>query len=708
MVDMERVEALAGPQGTIYGSDAQTGTLRIITNKPVINQFEAVLEGSLRDGSDAEGSWDGSIVLNLPVVEDKLALRLVAFGGTDGGFIDNVAGHTPDYSVVRGDLIPSGFGDMDNSASVEKGWNESDVSGWRAALKWDINEDWSATLGALHQKTEAGTDNFYDPYAGDLEVVQFFDNYRDDEYDLYSLTIEADLGFAQLVSATAYYDREIDQHRDLTAYHHYWAGTSPFYASYCQTYDLDPDTYYWYYPASRVGGEGVMFWPVYCLSPELEGDYLATTKTPEQQERFSQEFRLSGTGDTLDWLVGLFYEDASNDYQASFGRPETNNFQDSIAADYWEWATGDTFPQGRETWYEDSHAEWEQTALFGEVVWHMTDKLDLTFGGRYFEWDTENLFLVERPRGNLDEESNITNEDDGDDFAPKLALSYHFTDDVMGYALYSEGFRMGGANRVRGEPFFDDTYDSDTMTNYEAGIRTTLMGGAARANATVFYMDWEDYQLDLVDPSSSACPDGGAIDGVCGQPWQILMTNAGDAHIAGISGEFDWAVNQMFTFGVKAEWLEAENDSDVEALDVFIPEGTELPGTPEWSGSAYANLEWPVDNFGDAVYARLQWSYMGSSKNKFEPVPDDGCCANPQLESGSYDIGDLFVGLRGETWDVSLFVTNLTDERAVYTIETGNMEWQAANLEDGRPHTQRNFVARPREYGIRFIKRWGS
>jgi outer membrane receptor protein involved in Fe transport len=279
----------------------------------------------------------------------------------------------------------------------------------------------------------------------------------------------------------------------------------------------------------------------------------------------------------------------------------------------------------------------------------------------------------------------------------------------MGYALYSEGFRMGGRNRVRGDPFFGDTYDSDVMTNYELGIRTTLMGGAARANATAFYMDWEDYQLDLVDPSSQGCPNpGDSIPGVCGQPWQIMLTNAGDAHIMGINGEFDWAVNSNFTFGLKAEWLEAENDSDVEALDVFIPDGTELPGTPEWSGSAYASFEWPVDRFGDTFYARLQWSYMGSSKNIFEPVPADGSSPNPQLESDSYDMGDLFVGLRGNTWDVSLFITNLTDERAVYTIESGNMEWGAANLADGRPHTQRNFVSRPREYGMRFVKRWGN
>jgi outer membrane receptor protein involved in Fe transport len=704
MVDIERVEALAGPQGTIYGSDAQAGTLRIITNKPVMNEFQAVLDLSARDGSDSDGSWDGSIVLNLPILEDKLALRLVGFGATDGGYVDNVFGHTADTSVVQGPgSWPSGFGTLDNSKTVKDNWNDSDISGWRATLKWDINEDWSATLGALHQKTDSNADNFQDPYAGDLEVVQFFDSWRDDEYDLYSLTVEADLGFAQLVSATAYYDRDYDTEYDLTTYHHYWAGHNV----YCQNYDLDPSTYYWYY--ANPDGSGVLFWPVYCAAPTVEGDYLATNFEPNQQDRFSQEIRLSASGETLDWLVGLFYEDASSSYQSSFGRPITNDFQDSIAAGYWEWAMDDTFPQGRETWYEDSDTDWEQTAVFGEVVWHINGKLDLTLGGRYFEYDNDNKFEVERPRGNLDPETSVTNRQDGDEFAPKVALSYHFTDDVMAYALWSQGYRMGGANRRRGDPFFEQFYDPDKMTNYELGIRSTLFSSAVRANLTAFYMDWEDYQLDLVDPSSDACPDlGDVIPQVCGQPWQIMLVNAGDAHIAGASGELDWAATSYLTFGLRAEYLEAENDSDVQFLDFSVEDGQELPNTPDWTGSAFANLEWPIDRFGEVLYARLQWSYRGSSNNIFEPIPADGSSPNPQLKVDSSDIGDASLGMRGGDWDVSLFVNNITDERAVSTIDSGNMEWGAASVADGRAHTQRNYINRPREFGVRFIMRWGG
>ncbi|MEH6581375.1 MAG: TonB-dependent receptor [Halioglobus sp.] len=707
MVDIQRVEALAGPQGTIYGSDAQAGTLRIITNKPDMQNFEAVLDLSARDGSDSASSWDGSAVFNFPIVEDTLALRVVAFGSKDGGYVDNVAGHTPDTSIINGPgFLPSGFGTLDNSEYVEKDWNDLDTVGWRVALKWDISEDWSATLGALHQETDGKGDSAYDPYVGDLEAVRFHDNWSEDEYDLYSLTIEGDLGFAQLVSATSYYDREFDESFDVTAYHHYWSGV------YCQTYDLDPSTYYWYYPSP--GGSGVVIWPVYCAAPTLDGDYLAKSTEFNQQDRFSQEIRLSAAGDTFDWLVGLYYEESNNDYQSGFGEPTTNDFQDSIALDYAEWSTGETLPDARLTWYEESATEWQQMAVFGEVVWHASEKLDLTFGGRYFDRDNTNLYFVQQPSSYTSEEfADGVPEHKGSEteFSPKLSVAYNFTDDVMGYALWTEGYRPGGTNRSRGEPFFPVNFGADKMTNYEAGARTTLFGGAGRANITLFYMDWEDYQLELVDPSYIACPDGDDIPGLCGQPWQKVVANVGDAHILGASMEFDWAINENFVFGMNAEWLEAENDATEDLDGDGIPnvvKGQNLPITPDWTGAAWLNYERPIQNYGESVYARLQWSYTGASVNTLEETPADGSSPNPQLKNDSYNIGDLILGVRGNSWDVSLFVNNLTDERAVYTNESGLFEWGMANVAEGRPHVQKTYTNRPREYGIRFVKRWGG
>ena len=708
MVDIAQVEALAGPQGAIYGSDAQAGTLRIITQKPQMDEFSLTLDGYVRTGSDVDGSYDGSIVANIPLIDDTLALRVVGFTAEDGGFIDNVFGHTPDYnSVDTHDWSGMNWGELDNSEFVEDDVNHSKVDGFRGSLRWDINENWSVTAQYLHQEVENGAYQFMDPYVGDLEKVSFFDDYSTDELDLYGLTIEADLGFAQLVSATSYYERDTTWGQDITAYHKYWSGA---YWSCAAAFEGDPEVYYWYY---TTPGGFALYNGAYCLAPTVNGDYLSTIQEIGYQERFTQELRLSAQGDTLDWLVGLYYEDAQNYWESDFADVTNGDFQQSIALDWYQWQDGVEYPNATHAWDSYSDTGWEQTAVFGEVIWHLTDKIDVTVGGRYFDRDTSNAYYVQRPNTRDDfgtypngAEVHATNDKE---FAPKIAVSYRFSEDVMAYALYTEGFRPGGTNRVRGQPFYPNNYEPDIMTNYEAGLRSTILDGAGRFNLTAFYMDWEDYQLELVDPSNQQCPDGGpnAIAGVCGQPWQVSIGNAGDAHILGVNAEFDWAINQNWTFGMNAEWLEAENDSDLtdQGLDVY--KGDNLPTVADLTGSAWLNYDRPVSFLNASeVFGRLQWSYRGESDNIIDNTPTS--VNNPQLTNPSNNIGDLSFGLRGDTWEVSAFVNNITDERAIYTIGSGAFEYGAASSKDGREHTQKNYINRPREFGIRLIKRWGG
>ena len=717
MVDIERVEALVGPQGTIYGSDAQAGTMRIITNKPVMNEFGADIDVSFRNSQEGEGSYDGSVVFNFPLMEDRLALRLVGFSAKDGGYIDNVFGNTPATNNVGSNI--AGFGTLDNAAFVGKDKNDSKITGWRAALRWEINDDWAMTLSAIHQSTKNGFANDFDPNVGDLKTVKFFNDFRDDEYDMYSLTIEADLGFAQLVSATSYYDRDIKQMFDITVYMHYWTSI------YCQTYAVGSGPGYYggaYYFKDPNDPNQYLVWAPYCHAPTVDGDYLAAYDSPGQQDRFTQEIRLSSQGETFDWLVGLYYEDSNNSWQADFGLPTSNSYQDSVSLKFWEWyydAPG-AYPNAIETWYSDSSTDWEQKAVFGEAVWHATDKLDITIGGRYFDRENNNIYFVAKP-GNggvypspsgrlqpeyLDANGNPSIPDhtgDETEFVPKLSLAYHLTDEVMAYGLWTEGFRPGGTNRTRGQPFYAIHYDADKITNWEGGIKSTFAGGKARANATAFYMDWEDYQLELVDPSRLPCPGGEAeIDNVCGQPWQAVVANAGDAHILGVTLEFDLLVSENFTVGMNAQWVEAETDSTLDLngdgiLDVL--KGNKLPIVPELKASGWATYEWPLNFAGaNSAFARLQWSYQSDSNNRlnvndFEP-------ANPQIKNASYNLGDFSAGLRGNTWEVILFVNNLTDERAQFTHLTGTMI-------DAFGVTSR-YTGRPREMGLRYIKHFGG
>jgi len=740
MVDIERVEALSGPQGTLYGSDAQAGTMKIVTNKPDPSGFSAAIDGEIRGGDHSDLSYRGSLMFNVPLVEDKLALRVVGYNDRDGGFIDNVFGHTPDSSALPGGAdYPSGFGTLDNTKSIDDRWNDAEVTGGRASLRWDMSDKWSATVSASGQETDTGADNYYDPYVGDLQTVKFHDEWTDDKYSLYSLTLDGDLGFAQLVSATSYYDRKLNYMTDTTAYTHYWAA-QPFYC-HNTTYLQADYPYYWEDPAT-----GFIVWaPQYCNATTVEGDNFLASFLHAQQDKFTQEIRLSHSGDTLDWLVGLYYESSNDDWQSSFSNPTTggdgsvNVYDQSISRQYWEWYFGTPLPGTTSHWYSESATDWEQKAVFGEATWHINDQWDLTIGGRYFDRTNTQFYHVNHPGGF----GNVGEPDPWDaearayilangepkgrkgqdkEFIPKVSLSYSFGDNQMAYGLYTQGKRPGGINRTRGAPFFPANYESDLMSNYEIGYKSLFAQGAGRFNTTIYHMAWDDYQLELVDPASQICVVNGVEDpgllipGVCGNLWQRVVANAGKAHITGVNVEIDYAPNENWVLGMNAEWMEAETDTEHD-LDGIVDSngnttnelvaGLRLPVVPEWKASGWIEYHWPVQWEGQKnAFIRTQWSYSGDTFNVLEPLGTDD--ANPQFKNDAYVIGDIRFGLQGDTWEAAVFVNNVTDERAQYTHRDGLFEWAQASVQDGRAHLGSIYTNRPREFGIRFMKSWGE
>ena len=246
MVDINRIEALAGPQGTLYGGSAQAGTLRVITNEPDVTQFEGIGSLTLKTGSESATSHEVTGVLNLPFGDGKAALRLVGFTARDGGFIDNVYGHTPDTHATSG-WIPATWGVEDNADVVEDDWNGVDFNGGRVALKVDFNDTWTGTLGYNYQKTEAdaGTGNHYDPFVGDLQVVKFNDGFRNQDWDAWNLTFEGDLGWAQLVSATSFFETTAETTEDATVYiknYQRWACLYQWDPAVYTGYFVDPST----------------------------------------------------------------------------------------------------------------------------------------------------------------------------------------------------------------------------------------------------------------------------------------------------------------------------------------------------------------------------------------------------------------------------------------------------------------------------------
>ncbi len=747
-IDINRVEALSGPQGTLYGSDAQAGTMRIITNQPIMNTFEAVFDGEVRGGGDSDASYRGSLVFNVPLVDDKLALRVAAYNDHDGGYIDNVFGRTADSHGLAGNIAPAGWGTLDNSLSVEKRWNDADVYGGRIHLLWEMNDSWSTTFSYHQQNTDSGADNYFDPFVGDLQVVRFHNEWSEEEFSMGSVKVDGDLGFAQLVAAASYFERSVTSLTDITTYAHYWA------AQYCHDsyYTSATAPYYWTNPDTGY----TVAWPRYCQGPTVDGDFFSsydTRNAPTEDDKLTFELRLQSQGDTLDWIIGGYYEESKDAWKAPFATPtlggdgNVNTFQQSVAARYWEfyfsnyYGTPTTFPNSTSSWYSQSQTDWEQTAVFGEVTWHINDEFDLTVGGRYFERSNTNYYLVNHPGGIPDASGVPAGEPDlavpetraerlsngglpfgrsgeEDQFIPKVSLSYTMNDDAMFYGLYTRGLRQGGVNRSRGVPFFPNTYDSDIMDNYELGYKSTFADGRGRFNLTVYNMDWSDYQLELVDPASQSCLDANGNEdptlnqpGVCGQPWQNIIANAGEAHIDGISAEVDYAVSENWLVGFNYEVLEAETDTAADTDgdgDEDLVAGLRLPLVPSSKGSAWIEYNMPTTMFGaDEFFVRTQWSYTGDSKSVLFPR-SRADSPNPQFNNPSYTIGDLRAGLVGEDWQADIFINNLTDERALYTTQDGLFEWGAASIADGRAHHQTLFTNRPREIGIRYMKRWGD
>ncbi|MDA0679313.1 MAG: TonB-dependent receptor [Proteobacteria bacterium] len=762
-VDIARIEALSGPQGTLYGSDAQAGTMRILTNQPIMNTFEAIFDGEVRGGGQSDASYRGSLVFNVPLIEDKLALRVAGYNDHDGGYIDNVFGHTADSygegildsdGIPKGNIAPAQWGTLDNSAVLEDKWNDADVYGGRVHLRWEMNDSWATTLSYHNQTTDSGAGNYYDPFVGDLEVVRFHNEWREEKFNMGSLKIEGDLGFAQLVGAVSYYEREITGLNDITTYAHYWS------AQYCHDSDYtranppqqgDPGSYYTnagapYYWTNPDTGY-IVWWPVYCHGPSVDADFFNSYRGSSKDDKMTAEIRLSSQGDTFDWIVGLYREESKDSWKSPFGSPTTGGngttvtYQNSMSLNFHEWyysnyyGTPTTYPNAEEHWHSESHTDWEQSAIFGEVSWHINDEMALTVGGRYFERENTGYYFVNHPGG-----PNFTGEPDNtsgdrdyrlanngrpqgrsgseEQFIPKVSLDYALDDGKMIYGLYTRGVRQGGVNRSRGEPFFPNNYDSDIMDNYELGYKSTFDDGRGRFNVTVYKMDWSDYQLELVDPTDPPCEINGipqpetdfSIPGVCGQPWQQLIANAGDAHINGVNVELEYAAGDNWLFGMNYEVMEAETDTsrdlDNDGDDDLVA-GLRLPLVPSAKSSAWAEYRQPAKLFGsEEFFIRTQWSYTGDSLNTLQPRPSTH--PNPRAQTPSYTIGDVRMGVVGDDWQVDVFVNNVTDERAIYTLQTGVFEWAAAQTQDGRAHHQTLYTARPREVGIRYMKRWGD
>jgi outer membrane receptor protein involved in Fe transport len=670
MVDIARIEALAGPQGSLYGSSAQSGAIRIITNKPDTSEFAASVDMTLRASATSprnEDSWDISGMVNVPI-SDNFAIRAVGFTAEDGGYVDVIEGVSARFGLNKNtDFNPS---------VVREDVNTFKTSGGRIFGKWTT--DGGYVMGGLSaQNNHSDGYNYFDQSKGDLQRVSFYDEPRDDDWTQLSLTVEHDLGFAKLISATSYFDRDVFYQQDRTTYSMYFGTFCYYYNGYAST--------------SR-----------YCFQPV--GTSYAYNDIPGWQTLVqwntskTQEFRLSNQSDDLDWVLGLFYQEREEgwdfetmtvDYRNSLGYANQMASVATYLPDRLPVAPTDVW------WASYDRTEWQTMAVFGEVNYRFNEKVELTVGGRFFDREADKAYWVENPKGALTADGvlpkNKRDNENNSDFVPKVSIKYNINDDMMVYALYSEGYRPGGVNRGRSSaPIYPDTYDADFLLNKEIGFKSTLADGNVRLNVTYFTMDWENYQIELVDPSNLPCGSAEAYPApACGQPWQKVVANLGDATSSGLQLEVLAAINDSIELGWNSQW--GDSKTNTELADGSAPAGSRLPQVPEFKSNLWIEKSLNIAAFGATEsFVRASLSYTGDTVSAVQP--------DYSYDQASFTIADVKVGIMGDDWELDLFINNLTDERAQIAVNDWYFDFFFGNA--------RQYTNRPREMGIRYTKRW--
>lgn len=804
--DLERIEVLPGPQGTLFGASSQSGTVRLITNKPDHSGFQAGFDADYSVTRGGAPSTAVEAYINIPF-SDKFAFRLAAFADQAGGWIDNVPGtYAGDIEVMnRNQISPAAHictGDpavddpiggncngvratmavADNSDLVENNFNEATYSGARFGFSYLINDDWDALVQYTSQTLDTEGVFEYDPVLpGEESVNRFRPTENNDEFGLLNWTVNGRLAMLDVIYTGGYLDRDVFYTQDYTGY-------------------TNGGGYQAYYICT--GGYSNF---TECFDPTKQ--YLGNTTN----ERLTNELRVNWDfSDRGRLTAGVFLDDqqSTSDGQFQyFGAVEAGFNQASAPGtitnppnvpptpgNIVSIVDGVTNPFSRgpaTTFVNNFTRDEDQIAFFGELDFDITDRLTASVGARYYDIDyalrgsTGSSFgckgatepcdgqafdnrVTERLQalGAFNESGDIADlltffsQDNADLIVQGLqdgtftleglgadgvinqsdtifrgTLSYQLTDDILLFGTWSEGFRPQTSNRNAGQPAANQTgvYEgflvpavtrTDTLTNYEFGIKSDLADGRLRLNATLYHSDIEDLQMSRFDPANVA--------------FLVFIENVGDAEVTGIDADFSWLATDSLTISGAVAWLDNELTRVNPQLDgVVVPVGSRLPFTPELSGNLRARWDFDLDAIDALGYVRGAVTYTGSSRalstcnayfiedvtaqvfgsgSNLKIVEEGGFCGVPltgddlasvtdpnfigvdangdtrfkaaRYEQESYALWNAAIGFNKDNWGMELYVNNLTDERAQVNINAAD-------------YTPSVFTNRPREIGLR-------
>ncbi|HEX8262954.1 MAG TPA: TonB-dependent receptor [Allosphingosinicella sp.] len=648
LFDLNRVETLRGPQGTLFGSGSVGGTIRYITNQPTLSRVEGVVESNLHLVED--GDFGGHIkgAINIPA-GDHAAVRVVAY-------------HT-EYA---------GFVDARHEAGIADDVNDGRRTGGRIAVRIEPSDRITVTPRLVYQEVRSHGFNrqevynlYANPFTTTRPAVQLGEREQflrlrerfSDNTLLADLTASADLGGIELTSVTSYINRDILVSRDASAL----TGSV--------SVDLG-------FPAGGV---------------ELPSNLVDTTDL----KTFTQELRLSSNNEgPFQWLIGAFYSDVDRIYAQRLPTPGYDAFINARFGPGTAAAVANGFP-ANSPYNADLPYDIQQKALFGEASYDITEALTATAGLRYYDFKEVRSF---RSGGLFSNGDNQTDETKSDGLSPRLLLSYEASDNVIINLQASKGFRLGGVNDPLNEGLCSaqdvidyggfDTYDDESLWNYEAGVKSQF--GPISVNAAAFYTDISNLQVTADAGSCSS----------------RVVFNA-DAHTMGLEFELSARPVQGLNLSLAGSLVEAEFDEtrlkqNGQVLE-GIRDGNRLPSVPKFQLAASAFYTFPIGEGEDEAYFGATFQHVGTRftqpgdqennpRTFVHGLPFGGAPASASttldLKLPDYQLVNVSAGIEmANGFDLSVYVNNLFDENAILAFDRERGGRARLGFHIGQPRT---------------------
>ncbi|GLS27304.1 TonB-dependent receptor [Marinibactrum halimedae] len=629
LYDLNRVETLRGPQGTLFGSGSVGGTIRYITNQPNLEETEGSLELNLNAISDGESGGHAKGMVNLPFAEGTGAVRAVFYHTEYAGFID-----------AKG---PAGGDDV----------NSGTRTGGRVALTLQPNENFSITPRVIFQNIETDGNNRTEAFnflasasgvtLGDREQFLLLKEGFEDDTLITDLTATISTDIFEVTSITSYTEREILVSRDASAL------------------------------SSSVSLDALGLNEVSFLIP-------SNLRDSTDVEQTTQELRLSTNSlEVMDVVVGVFYSDTERQYRQRLPTPGYDAFVDAALGEGTSAAVANGY-SANSPYNADIPYDLEQLSAFGEVSVHLGERWSLTFGTRYYDYEETRTFNSGGIFSNSN--MNLSDETASHGFNSRFLASFDATEDLTLNFQVSEGFRLGGvndplnANLCEGDDLTTfgsfQSYDDETLTNIEFGLKARFPG--VQLNAAIFHADIDDLQVTLDAGSCSS----------------RISFNVEEAHSTGIELELKAQPTDRIDLSLAASSLEAEFDSTVTdntgAVLGGVADGNRLASVPEFSAAATASYTMPMDMFGNSgdLFFTLSYQHVGDRITQpGDQVAGAGTFAHGlafgeldgsevtelDLELPSYDIVNFNVGFEADDWEVLMYLNNATDEDALLSFD---------------------------------------